>query len=136
MNPACKDIEEFLGAEASLGLTRGVDLFFGRMPDQPSVCVAIMDNPGEPPMLTLTKATSNYYYSSVSVRVRDNGYAAGWGRIFDIVTYLHGLSHIDSPDGSARYGIIRAMNDPQVLYWDKNDRVMFFVNFETQRKPI
>lgn len=136
MNPACQDIQQFLGAESSLGLTRGVDLFFGRMPDQPSNCVAIMDNPGEAPMLTLTKATSNYYYSSVSVRVRDNSYEGGWAKIFDIVTYLHGLSHVDCPDGSARYGIIRAMNDPQVLYWDKNDRVMFFVNFETQRKPI
>lgn len=135
MNPASKDIAQLIADETSLGLTLATDLFFGRMPDQPDVCVAILDNPGDPPMLTYDKATSNYYYSSVSVRVRDNDYAAGWTKLFDIMTYLHGLGQLDSVDGSAYYGVIKATNDPQVLYWDENDRVLFFINFDIQRKP-
>lgn len=135
MNPASKDIAELLDADTSLGLTSGTDLFHGRMPDQPDDCVAVLDNPGDPPMLTFDKATSNYYYSSVSVRVRSFDYDTGWGIMFNIMTYLHGLGQLNSVDNTSYYGVIKAMNDPQVLYWDKNDRAIFFINFEVQRKP-
>jgi hypothetical protein len=135
MNPPCKDIAEFLGDESSLDLTLGTDLFFGRMPDQPNICVCVFDNPGDPPMLTLDKPTSRYFYSSVSVRVRENSYEAGWTKLNDIIAYLHGLNQQNCVDESSYYGLIKALNDPQVLYWDKNDRVVFFSNFEIQRKP-
>lgn len=135
MNPASKEICQFLEGESSLGLTFGTDLFFGRMPDSPDLCVTVMDNPGEPPMLTYKKGTSNYYYSSVSVRVRSIDYAEGWDLMFSILEYLHGLSELNSTDNSMYYALIRAMNDPQVLYWDDNDRVTFFINFDIQRKP-
>lgn len=136
MNPACKDIAQFLDEETALGLTLGTDLFYGRMPDSPTNCVAIFDNPGGAPMLTLKKSTSAYFYSSFNVRVRNIAYAEGWGIANDIVTFLHGLNQQNCPDGSSYVGVIKALNDPQVLHWDKNDRVIFFVNFDIQRKPI
>lgn len=135
MNPASKDIAQFLNDNSSLGIVLGTDLFFGRLPDQPDNCVGVFDNPGDPPMLTLDKATSNYFYSSVSVRVRDSDYTTGWQKMWDILTYLHGLGQLNCPDASAYYGVIKAMNDPQVLYWDRNDRAIFFINFNIQRKP-
>ena len=135
MNPASKDIAQYLAGESSLGLVLGTSLFYARMPDSPDDCVTVMDNPGDAPMLTYDKATSNYYYSSVSVRVRNTDYAAGWAVIFAILTFLHGLGQQNSVDASSYYGVVKAMNDPQVLYWDNNDRVTFFINFEIQRKP-
>jgi hypothetical protein len=135
MNPTCKDIAQFLNEDTSLGLTLGTDLFYGRMPDGPSNCVAVYDNPGDSPMLTLKKETSNYFYSSINVRVRNTEYANGWEIMYNIVAFLHGLHQQNTPDASSYIGVIKAQNDPQVLYWDKNDRVIFFTHFEVQRKP-
>lgn len=136
MNPASQDIANFLAAETPLSLTLATNLFYARMPDQSDFCVTVLDNPGDSPMLTFDKATSNYFFSSVSVQVREVDYAAGWTAMFNILTYLHGLSQTNSIDGTAYYSVIKAMNDPQVLHWDHKGRVIFFVNFEVQRKPI
>lgn len=135
MNAPCIDIAQFLSDESALGLTMATNLFYGRFPDNPNECVAVFDNPGDPPMLTLKKETSAYFYSSISVRVRSLEYATGWQQAHNIVEFLHGLSQLNSNDNSTYYAVITAKNDPQVLYWDKNDRVIFFVNFEIQRKP-
>lgn len=135
MNPASKDIADFIDDNTDLGLVLGRDLFYGRLPENPSIAVCVFDNPGDGPSLTLDKATSNYFHSSISVRVRHNDYVVGWRQIFAITEYLHGLNQQEGIDSSSYYGVIKAMNDPQVLYWDKNDRVIFFVNFEIQRKP-
>jgi hypothetical protein len=134
MNPASKDIADFLNA-AGLSLTLGTDLFYSRMPDSPSDCVSVMDNPGDSPMLTFQKSTSNFYSSSVCVYVRDVDYATGWAKIFSIQTYLHGLGQLLSIDHTAHYGVIKSMNDPQVLYWDEKERVVFIINFDIKRKP-
>lgn len=136
MNPASKDIADFLNDDTALGLTLATDLFYGRMPDSPDDCITVFDNPGDGPSLTLDKATSDYYYSSVSIRARNTDYATGWAQMFNILEYLHGLGQLNAIDNSSYYGVIKAMNDPQVLYWDENDRVIFFINFEIQRKPI
>jgi hypothetical protein len=136
MNPPSKDIAELLEAESSLELTLATNLFYGRLPDTPDVCVSVLDNPGDPPMITLQKNTSAYFYSSVCVQIRDVDYTSGWEKAQAILTYLHALNHTNSIDDTATYGVVKAMNDPQLLYWDKNDRVVFFINFETQRKPI
>lgn len=132
MNPASKDISTLLKNESSLALTFGTDLFFARMPDEPSDCVAVLDNPGRPPMLTYKKETSNYFYSSVTVWVRNTDYAAGWAQIHEILTFLHGLGS-QVVDGTY-YDIIKAMADPQLLYWDENQRAVFIVNFTVQRR--
>ena len=136
MNPPSKDIADFLVAEAPLGLAFITNLFFARMNDKVDNCVAVLDNPGDPPMLTYDKATSDYYYSSVCVQVRDADYTTGYTRMFNIMKFLHGLHQLPSVDDSAYYGVVKAMNEPQVLYWDEKERVYFFVNFDIQRKPI
>jgi hypothetical protein len=132
MNPASKDIVTLLSNQSSLALTLATDLFFSRMPDQPDDCVAIIDNPGGPPLLALKKLTNNYHYSSVSVQVRNTSYSEGWEVINNIWQFLHG--HSDETIDGTYYTLIRAMNDPQVLAYDQNDRVIFLVNFEVQRR--
>lgn len=132
MNPASKDIATLLSEQSALALTIATNLFFSRMPDQPDDCVSVIDNPGEAPMLAQKKLSSNYHYSSVSIQVRNTDYANGWDVINDIMQFLHG--HSDETINSTYYTLIRALNDPQVLAYDQNERVIFMVNFEVQRR--
>ena len=134
MNPAGKDIASILEDQSSLGLTLATDLFYGRLIDGDGFdnIVAVVDNPGDAPQLTLQKDTSGYKYSSVSIYVRNVDYDDGYAVIDSIVDYLHGLSGI--VESGTLYTLVRAMADPQVLEYDENDRVVFMVNFEVQRR--
>ena len=132
MNAASTDIADILALEGSLSLTLTTNLFSSRMPDSPDAVVAVYDNPGSSPILTLDKATSDYYFSSVSIQVRDQTYAAGWAVVFSIMEFLHGL-HGVVQDGTY-YALIKALGDPQLLHFDKNDRPTLVINFEVQRR--
>ena len=131
MNSASQDIVDILVDESSLGLTLLTDLFGNRMPNDPIDCTVVYDLPGGPPMLALRKAFSDYYYSSISVQVRNSSYSNGYSLIHDIFKYLHGLHGI--PKNATQYHLIKAMDDPSILRYDENDRPIFVVNFEIQR---
>lgn len=133
MNSPAEDIATILEDEAtSLGLVKGTSLFVARFPNSPDDCVAIYDNPGSPPMLTLQRSTSDYYYSSVSIRVRDHKYTDGYTQAFGIYEFLHGRK--GDTVGTTLYTLIRALDEPQLLHRDKNDRSVFVQNFEVQRR--
>jgi hypothetical protein len=136
MNSTAKDIATLLDGDSSLGLTLGTDLFYSRRPTEPAGgednVVTVYDNPGSPPLLTYQKSTSNYFFSSVTVQVRNQDYDTGYAIMDSILTFLHASSNIVI--GTTYYALIRALNDPQVLKWDDNDRVIFFINFEVQRR--
>lgn len=134
MNPASKDIANILDGVSSLGLTLNTDLFHARMPDGDDFqnAVNVLDIGGEPPMLTTQRDTSNYYYSAVSIQVRNTDYDTGYGIAFDIMGYLHAQSGIT--EAGTLYTLIKATNDPQLLGWDDNDRPVFVVNYEVQRR--
>lgn len=132
MNPASKDIVTLLEGETSLALVLGTNLFYSRMPDNPDDCVTIFDNPGRPPMLTYQPLLNNYFYSSVSIWVRDVDYSIGWAKLHDIINFLHGLGNLDV--GTTHYSVIRALGDPQLLHWDENQRAVLIVNFSMQRR--
>lgn len=132
MNPASKDITTLLQGESSLGLTFATNLFFSRMPDKPDDCVAVFDNPGSPPMLTYQPLLKNYFYSSVTVWVRNTDYSSAWSLLHNIVNFLHGLGNLDV--GDTHYSIIKALGDPQLLHWDEGQRAVLIVNFSIQRR--
>lgn len=132
MNSPAKDIVNMLNAEASLSLTAGTDLFFARTPDDPDNLVTVFDNPGDTPALLLQKSVSDYYYASISLRVRNKKYNTGYSKIFDIMEYLHGLNGITVD--TTLYVLIKALNDPQLFFYDENDRPVFLVNFQVQRR--
>lgn len=121
-----------LSDESSLGLTLATNLFFSRMPDAPDDCVAIADGPGDPPMLAQAKLANNYYYSAITIYARNTDYVLGWQALNKIVEFLHGRSN-EVIDGTY-YALIRAISDPQVLEYDKNERITLMVNFEVQRR--
>lgn len=131
MNSPAKDVVKILG-DGGLGLTPGTDLVFARMPDNTDNIVSTYDGPGDPPMLTLKQSTSDYYYPSVSVRVRNKNYETGYNLMFSIYEYLHGKSNVTI--GTTLYTVIRALNDPQLLLYDNNDRPVFMCNFQLQRR--
>jgi len=132
MESTAKDIVAILDGESSLGLTMGIDLFYSRMPSKPSDCVTVYDTPGGPPLLTYRKSTSSYYYSGISVMVRRSKYDDSYTLMFQILEYLHAQRNITV--GATYYALIRAVNDPQLLHYDENDRAVIFVNFDVQRK--
>jgi len=132
MRSAARDIATILDGVSSLGLTKGTDLFHARMNDDPDNRVTVFDNPGGPPLIAQRKVDSGYHYSSVSVQVRNIKYNDGYAVAQAIVEYLHAQSG-DVVAGTL-YTLIRALNSPQLLHYDKNDRPIFVVNFEVQRR--
>ena len=134
MESTAKDIVSILGGQESLGLVSGTSLFYARMPSSPDDCVTVFDTPGAPPILTTQKNTSNYFYPGVSIMVRNTKYAEAYNLMFSILEFLHGSSQITV--GSTYYALIKAVNDPQLLHYDENDRPVIFVNFEIQRRAV
>jgi len=131
MNPSSKDIAEIMEV-STLALTPGTDLFRFRMPPTPQDCVVVLDISGNEPMVQLSKDRSDYYYSAVSIQVRNIDYLTGYGIALDIFQFLHGTAHIIIND--TYYSLIKAMADPQLLHYDGNDRAVFVINFEVQRR--
>ena len=132
MESTAKDIATILDGESSLGLTLATDLFYARIVPKPDDCVIVMDTPGGPPQLTTQKNTSDYYYSGVTVYVRSTKYDTAYASLFAILEYLHAQSQITV--GTTYYALIKAVNDPQLLHYDENDRPLLFINFEVQRR--
>ncbi len=138
MNAPSKDIAQLLDSNSALGLTLNTDLFYQYMPPEKSGVVGanivtIIDNAGGPPMLQFDKAKSDYYFSQVSVQVRNIDQDAGYAQIFAIFQYLHGSSQITL--NSTNYVLIKAVSDPQLLHIDENQRRLFVCSFDIQRRP-
>ena len=134
MNSYSKDIVQLLSDEVSVSLTQAVDLFYARMPTTPQNCTVVYDESGPPPLLQYVKSRSNYYYSSVSIRVRNTDYDAAWVIMDEIQTFLHGHSQVVI--NGTFYALIKAINPPHQLHFDENDRVVLIINFEVQRRPV
>lgn len=134
MNATSKDIAEILDGDSSLGLTLGTDLFMYRMPATPDDLVVVRDNPGRAPMLQYSQSRSNYYYSSVTVWVRNTDYGSGYAVAQSILEYLHATGNVTI--NSTNYQLIRAEGDVQLLHFDENDRAVFITNYEVQRKSV
>lgn len=133
MNSASKDIAKIINGISSLGLALGTDLFYGRMNQEPDRVVVIQDNVGSPARQALLKSESDYYNSSVSIYVRDTKYEDAFVLAKAVHDYLH-MQHGDVIDGTY-YAVIRALNEPQLLHYEeRNDRPVFLMTFEVQRR--
>lgn len=132
MNAPSEDIKDMLVSESSLGLTYATNLFIGILPDNPEECVAIIDLPGDAPKMDLKKSTSKYYKPSVLIKNRKLSYTAAYEQMFDIMNFLHGEGNL-TVNGTF-YSIIKAKSDPQLLQWDENNRPIFIINFDVQRR--
>lgn len=129
MNPAAVDIKDIIESEFS-DLTFAENLFLYLEPAMPDDCVTIYDNPGAMAELTLNP-NNKLYSSAVQVRARNYVYEEAWNRINDIRNIIEGL--ITNQNGT-KYKFMQAVNDPQSLSRDENNRFIIIINFEILRK--
>jgi hypothetical protein len=143
MNAPSQDVKDMLeayefssesfpssGNMEDLGLVYAVNLFIGNEPSSPPDCVTIRDTSGRPPWIGLTD--KGYDYPAIQITVRSSHYLKGYNLALKIKDALHGRAH-EAWNGST-YELIQAMNDPALLDWDDNNRAVFFINFNIQRR--
>jgi len=131
MNPGSEDVKDMLEAESSLGLVFATNLFIAREPTTPGNCVTLYDTAGRPPQLTFNK-DENYYYEGLQIRVRNADTLTGWALIRAIQDSLHGRA-LESWNGTV-YTLIFVTSGPAFLTWDENNRGIWSINFELQRR--
>jgi hypothetical protein len=112
------------------GATRNV--FLNKEPSKPINSVTIYDTPGMPPYQGLDNV--GYEYPSIQIRVRNDTQVNGWDLIEKIKDSLHGMNQI-TVNGTL-YSSISCANGPALLEWDDNGNVVFFCNFNIQRRLI
>jgi hypothetical protein len=117
------DIASYLASEG-IGVV-GTDLFKGQIPDSPDNCVAIFEYAGQRPETTHDNAT--FEHPGLQVRVRNLNYANGRQKIHDVFEVLHGLCNTNL--SSTFYLSIFAIQSPESIGRDENDRVEFVQNF-------
>lgn len=130
MNASSIDIAGMLEEDSSLGLALATNLFVGKEPTKPNICVTIFDTAGLPPQLALKD--QGLEYPSVQIRVRNTDYENGWNLISTIKDYLHGRAQVYV--GSVLYTVIYCSSGPALLDWDDNNRVRFIANFNIVRR--
>ncbi len=130
MNAPSQDIATLLET-SDIGLTLASDLFISREPDSPDNCVTLYDTPGSSPVVFMNK-NEKYFYPSIQVRIRNNDYRQGYALGKQIVTKLHGEGQTEIND--TYYSLIAAQSEPFLLKYDKNNRAIFIINFNLQRR--
>lgn len=131
MNLPSEDIKDLLTSDSFLDLEFGRNLFIGKEPLQPDICVTIFDVSGSAPDLMMD-ARYGYQRPQIQIRVRANDYTVGARLIQDIFDSLHNKGNLEI--NSTFYTVIRASTSPFFFDWDDKNRSRFVVTFETQRR--
>ena len=132
MNSSAKDMVFLLTNDSTLSYEEGVDLFPYRIPATPQNVISVLDRAGDPGMLQYNKARSAYFYTGIAVYVRNIDYAIGYDIARTINEFLHGQAHLVI--GDTYYSLIKAIGEPRLLHYDQNDRAVFVINFNIQRR--
>ena len=131
MNSVGTDISTMLvnGGFGSLGS----EIFVGREPETPANTITIYETPGRGMDLTFDSyGNYSYEYRAVQIRVRNESYVSGELITRNIMTSLHGWAQ--ETVGDTLYSVIYCSNGPALLEWDDNNRCVFIINFEIQRR--
>lgn len=114
------DIGQYL-QQQNIGLL-GTDIFLSQLPDLDN-CIALFEYGGEAPELH-----SNIEKPRLQVMVRNVDYQTGRTTIEQMKNILHGLS--EQIINGKRYLLIKALQSPEFLGYDENNRAEFVCNFE------
>lgn len=134
MNSSAVDIKDMLEAYESGASSNDVDLypiFIGKEPAEPANCITLFEIGWRPPQLTYDPS-EKYEYKTVVVRIRAVSYVEGWSVAEKIKDTLHGRAHETWSD--SYYSLIKCQVGPEVLSYDKMQRVLIIVEFNVQRR--
>ena len=131
MNPASEDIKDMLEADSVLALSLGTTLHLHREPTTPDNCVTIYDTPSFPPDMMFNREEA-YYHSAIQIRIRHLDPDVGMALARDILDALH--NRAQETWNATLYTVIQATGEPSLLAWDENNRVIFIINFNLQRR--
>lgn len=134
MNSTSEDIKSILENESSGAFDSGVDLYtvqLGHLPAIPNDVVSIIEDLGYPHSLSLDK-NEIYERTAVQVLVRTTNYREGWSLAHSIKDLLHGRAN-ETWNGTF-YTLIQCKNGPAVWDKDDNQRYVFIMNFDIQRR--
>ncbi len=98
-------------------------IYKGTMPDTPDDCIGLFEYAGEPISLDWRGESPN-----LQVMVRNKSYEQGRLTIANIQRALHGVNNKDI--NGTRYLLIRALQSPEHLGRDENNRCEFVQNFQ------
>lgn len=124
------DLANYLDTNVA-GLTLGTNLFIGRMPDEPDVCVAIYEYGGTRPDQTMGGGAPVLQNPSIQVRVRHTSYASAETTANLCFSALEGI--IDETINTTRYNRVTAIQSPFPLERDPEERIIFVQNFDVKR---
>lgn len=125
------DLSTYLENEVGT-LTLGTNLFIGRMPDTPDVCVALYEYGGSGPTEVMgAQATAVLENPRLQVATRAASYAAAETLARSVWTALSGV--LDQTLTSTRYNVVSAIQSPFPLERDSSDRVVFVQNFDVTK---
>lgn len=130
MKQTSEDIATLLGADSSLALTYGDDLYVNFEPHDPPNCVTIYDIPGSG-IKDAFNRTRVLQYPSVQIRVRNIYQTDGYTLAYNILDVLDRIAN--QIIGSAYYLSIRCTSGPETMNWDQSERIRIVQNFDITR---
>ena len=134
MNPPSVDIKDMLESYFGSSSSEEIELypiFIGKEPALPVNCISLFDTVGWAPQLNYDR-DEKYERPSLQVRVTSVSYEQGWEIVNAIKDKLHGRAH-ETWNG-VFYALIKCVNGPAMMDFDKNQRVRFICNFDIQRR--
>lgn len=132
MNLISEDIASLIAADSSLGLTEGVDLFIGNVPNSvKGFCVVIYDYSGEGPDPWTGVERNNIQVNIIGSKLdyKQAGDVAG-----ALISFLHGQSNFEL--NGAFYLSIFALRGLNFIGFEENDRPMFGLSFVVSRRNV
>ena len=130
MNLISEDIAGLLASDSSLGLTEGIDLFVGNIPNTvKGFCVVVYDYPGEGPDAWVDTERNNIQVNIIGQKLdyQHAGEAAN-----NIMAFLHGQANFEL--NGTFYLSIFALRGLNFIGFDENDRPMFGLSFVVSRR--
>lgn len=113
-------------------LVAGTNLFYGRLPDDPDICVALFETGGSPPTSTLgADAVPLIESPRVQVMCRAPAYADASTLSVDVWKQLQLVAN-DSLS-STLYQRVNAVQSPFALERDSRDRLVMACNYQVTK---
>lgn len=110
--------------------TLGTNMFYGRMPDAPDVCIAIYEYEGQPPMENFGASAFSLEMPRVQVvcRAAREDYPTARDKAVTIRALLAAMTEVTV--GSTRILRVQSLGSVVPLGFDTNDRPKFAINFQ------